>query len=86
MIGAVGVLLELYVEPGGAPSFLLRLLTSGDNDTCFWPEALSFLRTNAALKYLLIDFQSNVSAAAIPLEVPAMLRDNTLLETSSRLT
>jgi hypothetical protein len=56
------------------------------NDTCLWREALSFLRTNAALKTLYMSFWHNVRkshAATIRMEVLAMLRNNESLETLS---
>jgi hypothetical protein len=57
----------------------LKLIKLGDNDTCLWREALSFLRTNAALKTLCIGFKWNTSnshVATIRTEVLAMLREN----------
>jgi hypothetical protein len=54
------------------------------NDTSLWREALSFLRTNTALKKLDIRFEQNVTKShvtAIRMEVLAMLRENESLET-----
>jgi hypothetical protein len=59
-------------------------IKSGDNDSCLWRDALSFLRTNTALKALHMSFDHNVSeshAAAIQMEVLAALRENESLET-----
>jgi hypothetical protein len=55
-------------------------------DTCLWREAFSFLRTNAALKTLDMEFDENVTeshATAIRMEVAAALRENKSLETLS---
>jgi hypothetical protein len=64
-------------------------IKSGDNDTTsLWREALSFLRTNAALKTLKMRFDKNVTesrATAIRMEVAAALRENESLETLSLL-
>jgi hypothetical protein len=61
----------------------LSAITCND-DTCLWREALSFLRTNRALKALYMSFDVTEShATAIRMEVPAMLRDNETLETLS---
>jgi hypothetical protein len=57
-----------------------------DNDACLWQEALSFLRTNTALKTLAMDFEYHVTesrVATIRMEVPAVLRENETLETLS---
>jgi hypothetical protein len=54
------------------------------NDTSLWREALSFLRTNAALNTLEMYFEHNVAeshATAIRMEVAAMLLENESLET-----
>jgi hypothetical protein len=75
----------------GKNSTLERLkltnINSGDNDTCLWLEALSFLRTNTALKTLNMSFdEENVKeshATAIRMEVAAALHDNETLETLS---
>jgi hypothetical protein len=59
-------------------------IISGDNDTCLWREALSFLRTNKFLKTLNIQFEQNQReshAATIRMEVLAMLCENESLET-----
>jgi hypothetical protein len=59
-------------------------IKSGDNDTCLWREALSFLRTNAALKTLEMDFHHNVTrshATAIRMDIAAKLCENESLET-----
>jgi hypothetical protein len=56
----------------------------GHDGTCFWREALSFLRTNTALKTLRMNFQPNVSKSRIDtirMEVLAMLWENESLET-----
>jgi hypothetical protein len=58
----------------------------GDNDTCLWREALSFLRINTALKTLFMHFDDDVKesrAATIRLELLAMLHENESLETLS---
>jgi hypothetical protein len=57
---------------------------SGDDDSCLWRDALSFLRTNTALKYLYMSFDRSVSdshATAIRMELLAALRENESLET-----
>jgi hypothetical protein len=54
------------------------------NGTCLWREALSFLRTNTALKTLRMYFQPSVKKShtvTIRMEVQAMLRENESLET-----
>jgi hypothetical protein len=59
---------------------------NGGNDICLWREALSFLRTNAALKTLAVDFDEDVTeshATAIRMEVAAALHDNKSLENLS---
>jgi hypothetical protein len=62
----------------------LTNIKSGDNDTCLWLEALSFLRTkNTTLKTLHINCEYNVTrshATAIRMELPSLLRDNETLE------
>jgi hypothetical protein len=58
-------------------------IKSGDDDSCLWREALSFLRTNTALKSLHMSFAYSMSesyAAAIRMELPATLRENESLE------
>jgi hypothetical protein len=65
-------------------TMILTSIKSGDNDTCLWREALSFLHTNAALKTLEINFEHNVTEShvtAIRMEVVAMLLENESLET-----
>jgi hypothetical protein len=59
---------------------------SDANDSCLWREALSFLRTNTALKALYMSFNQIVSesqATAIRMELPAALHENGSLETLS---
>jgi hypothetical protein len=59
-------------------------IKAGDNDTCLWREALSFLRTNAALKTLDMFFGCNVResrVATFRMEVLAALWENESLET-----
>jgi hypothetical protein len=59
-------------------------IKSGDDDSCLWREALSFLRTNTALKALYMNFAYNVSeshASAIRMELPTALHENESLET-----
>jgi hypothetical protein len=54
------------------------------NDTCLWREALSFLRTNSALKTLDMGFNKSVTESrvtTIRMEVLAALRENESLET-----
>jgi hypothetical protein len=58
-------------------------IKSGDNDTRLWREALSFLRTNRALKTLSMHFDQNVTeshATAIRMEAPAALCKNESLD------
>jgi hypothetical protein len=59
--------------------------TMGHNDTSMWREAISFLRTNKALKTLnIMHYDHDVTeshAATIRMEVLAMLRENESLET-----
>jgi hypothetical protein len=59
--------------------------TMGRNDTSMWREAISFLRTNKALKTLnIMHYDHDVTeshAATIRMEVLAMLRENESLET-----
>jgi hypothetical protein len=62
----------------------LTNIKSGDNDTCLWLEALSFLRTNTTLKTLHMDFDDGVTeshATAIRMEIAATLCENESLET-----
>jgi hypothetical protein len=83
--------LSLAMKYGLGKHSTLELLNlfnikSGDDDSCLWREALSFLRTNTALKALYMSFDQNVlesHATAIRMEVPAALRDNKSLETLS---
>jgi hypothetical protein len=62
-------------------------IKAGDNDTCLWAEALSFLRTNSALKTLgmrfevLERYEKESRVATIRMEVLAMLRENESLKT-----
>jgi hypothetical protein len=61
----------------------LPWIKEGDNDMPLWLEALSFLRTNSALKTLDISFKRTVTnsrVATIRMEVLAMLRENESLE------
>jgi hypothetical protein len=73
----------------GKNSTLNSLELSGimaHNDTYLWREALSFLRTNTALKLLFMHFDQNVTEShvtAIRLEVMAALCKNKSLETLS---
>jgi hypothetical protein len=63
-------------------------IKAGDNDTCLWWRALSFLRTNAALKTLDISFERNVTNSRIAtfrMEVLAALQENESLETLSMM-
>jgi hypothetical protein len=58
------------------------------NDTCLWREALSFLRTNRALKKLFMGFDWNATeshVAAIRREVAAALCENESLESLSMI-
>jgi hypothetical protein len=58
-------------------------IKSGDDYSCLWREALSFLRTNTALKSLHMSFADSMSesyAAAIRMELPAALHENESLE------
>jgi hypothetical protein len=67
----------------------LRGVKAGDNDTCLWREALSFLRTNAALKTLDISFERNVTnsrVATFRTEILAALWENESLETLFMMT
>jgi hypothetical protein len=64
----------------------LRLwdIHSGDNDTALWLQALSFIRTNRALKTLEMDFEDDMmksDATAFGLEIVAALCENESLET-----
>jgi hypothetical protein len=62
---------------------LTNIFKSGDNDTCLWREALSFLPTNPALKILHMQFERNVTeshVAAIRMEILATLCENESLE------
>jgi hypothetical protein len=59
-------------------------MKSGDNDTLFWRQALSFLNTNTALKTLAMNFERNVTnsrVAIIRMEVLAAVRENASLKT-----
>jgi hypothetical protein len=65
-------------------SLKLMNIKLGDDDISMWREALSFLRTNTALKALHMKFEENVTEShpnAIRMEVPAMLRENESLDT-----
>jgi hypothetical protein len=67
-------------------SLNLSSIQSEGNDTAFWREALSFLRFNAALKTLDMNFEQNVTEShvtTIRKEVAAALRENKSLETLS---
>jgi hypothetical protein len=64
----------------------LSNIKSGDNATCLWREALSFMRTNIALKTLHMSFERHVTEShitAIRMEVLSALRENESLETLS---
>jgi hypothetical protein len=54
-----------------------------DDSSALWYRALSFLRTNKALKYLIINLGQNVTqscASAFCIDILAMLQDNVSLE------
>jgi hypothetical protein len=62
------------------------LRSSDENDSSLCREALSFLRTNTALKTLYLHFEPNATeshATAIRMEVLAALRENKSPETFS---
>jgi hypothetical protein len=93
-IGGINLLdekLSTAMRIGLGKNLTLELLTlsdikSGDNDACSWREALSFLRTNTALKTLYMDFDKSVMESrvtTIRMEVVAALRENKSLETLS---
>jgi hypothetical protein len=66
----------------------LSFIKLSDNDTSLWREALSFLRTNKALKTLFMHFDGDVKesrAVIIRMEALAMLDKNESLETLSML-
>jgi hypothetical protein len=67
-------------------SLRLSDIKSADNDTSFWREGFSFLRTNTALKCLEMHFENHMTesdAIAIRMEGSAALRENESLETLS---
>jgi hypothetical protein len=57
-----------------------------DDNSDLWCRALSFLRTNKALKYLVVDLEHNVTqsrATAFRTDIVAMIEDNVSLESLS---
>jgi hypothetical protein len=55
-----------------------------DDNTDFWCRALSFLRTNKALKSLTVNFEEDAAESHVSgfrIEIAAMLQENTSLET-----
>jgi hypothetical protein len=72
------------VENSTLESLELSCIVQGHNDPCLWREALSFLRTNTALKTLRMFFEPSVTKSyttPIRMDVLAMLHENETLET-----
>jgi hypothetical protein len=67
-------------------SLELKQVRVTDDNSDLWRRALSFLRTNTALKYLVIDLNRNVTqsrAATFRTDIVAMIEDNVSLESLS---